>query len=141
MTALFKKLAGTSVGQFAIGLAGIILKSTGVDVAQVRNNDDSGFARLQGATPTGDSDFATKLYVDSKETTIGWRLKMSQALFQMATIAELSKLQREQQEATPEVVIERLHADRELIPVLRKWVASGKLTLDDIDPPGERLTG
>lgn len=70
MINLFKKLAGTTLTQFKLGLAGVIAKSTGTDVAQVRNSDDSGFARLQGGAPIDANDFATRGYVDSRESTM-----------------------------------------------------------------------
>ena len=78
--------------------------------------------------------------LEATSTPAGWRVKGMITLVHMLSVAELVMIQREEREATPEVLLERLHSQRQLVPVLREWVIAGKLGLDDIDPPGQRLT-
>lgn len=63
---IYQKIRGTIESIFMIGLNGPQLKDSS-GVLQVRNSADSGFARLQAATPTGDQDVVTKLYADQLE--------------------------------------------------------------------------
>lgn len=64
---LFRNLAGTMASFFQVGgPTGSALKESS-GLMQVRNSDDTGFARLQIDTPLEDSDAVTKLYADTLE--------------------------------------------------------------------------
>jgi len=64
---LFKNLVGSMSSFFQFGgPTGMAIKEAG-GLLQVRNADDTAFARLQVDTPTADSDAVTKLYADTLE--------------------------------------------------------------------------
>lgn len=66
MADIFKKLRGIIGDILQIGTAGPNIKNSG-GILQIRDADDTAFARLQAAAPTADQDVVTKLYADTLE--------------------------------------------------------------------------
>ena len=64
MADYFKKLRGIIGDIFQLGKAGPNIKNNS-GVVQLRNDDDSAFARVQGADPTADQDFVTRKFLDT----------------------------------------------------------------------------
>lgn len=60
----FRKLAGTIASAFKIGLGGPQIKNNS-GIIEARNNADSAFTVVRGASPVADNDLVTKLYADS----------------------------------------------------------------------------
>lgn len=60
---------GTSSPSFQIGLQGPQLKNNS-NVLEARNNPDSAFSLVRGATPVGSNDLTTKQYVDTKSGAV-----------------------------------------------------------------------
>lgn len=71
MTDVFKKLAGTVLSYFKLGVAGPRLKNNSGSV-EARNNADSAFAVVRGATPVGNDDLVTKSYGDANYSGTGF---------------------------------------------------------------------
>lgn len=61
----FSKLRGTMESLFRIGKDGPQLKNTSGTLMSVRNNTDSALANMEGADPTADQHFLTRLYFDN----------------------------------------------------------------------------
>jgi len=59
---LWSKIIGTIEDRFQLGLGGPLLKDSSGAV-DARNSADSGYAIVRGATPIGDNDLTTKMYV------------------------------------------------------------------------------
>lgn len=59
---LWSKIKGTIESTFQLGLGGPILKDSSGAV-EVRNSADTGYVIVRGATPVGDNDLTTKMYV------------------------------------------------------------------------------
>jgi hypothetical protein len=64
---LWSKIVGTIETTFQIGLGGPKIKNNS-SVLEARNAADSGYVVVRGATPVGDSDLTTKLFVDTVAT-------------------------------------------------------------------------
>lgn len=59
---LWSKIKGTIESTFQLGLGGPVLKNASGAV-EARNSADTGYAIVRGATPVGDDDLTTKMYV------------------------------------------------------------------------------
>lgn len=62
---LFRKLDGLITDALELGLGGPLFKRSG-GVVELRNNDDTAFARLRIAPPVDSGDAATKLWVQTQ---------------------------------------------------------------------------
>ncbi len=74
-----------------------------------------------------------------ESTSDFWRLRSMQVWLEVACVAELRRLERQEREAATEqsceAVLRHFHQQGELIFALRKLLADGLITLDQIDPP------
>jgi len=66
MADIFKNLRGVLGSIFKLGTNGVQIKSASGEL-QVRNSDDSAYARLKIAAPSADADAVTKYYADTLE--------------------------------------------------------------------------
>lgn len=78
----FTRLLGTMSTYFRIGGTGGPQFKRNNAAMELRDTSDSGFANLRGAMPVGDSDFATKQYVDlaNKPVTVAQQFDGNNAL-------------------------------------------------------------
>ncbi len=58
-------IEGTSETKFQVGINRPLVRTTGTGEMEVRNLDDTGYARLRAATPVLDNDVVTKAYADT----------------------------------------------------------------------------
>ncbi len=66
MADIYKNLRGIIGSIFKLGTNGVQLKSSAGEL-QVRNSDDTAYAKLQIAAPSADADAVTKYYADTLE--------------------------------------------------------------------------
>lgn len=62
------------------------------------------------------------------------RLSSMQTLLHVLMVCDLRSFQQQAQ-ATPAAVVAALHRQGELVPILRRMLNEGALTLDQLDPP------